>query len=131
MKQLVILIRKFQNHLEKNTHLHPESELHVSTQQDDLVLDNSTDYTEYEFPCFQNMGDPYHPFYLSKSTKTRSNQKGGTYSRGLYSRYPWISVCTTRYKIFCSIFRHANELKLITFSKSSHKSTFTNDGLSH
>ena len=38
--------------IRKTTHFqeeHPEGELNVSTQQDDLVLDNSTDYTECEF----------------------------------------------------------------------------------
>ena len=123
--------------LGKTTHLqeeHPESELYASTQQDDLVLDNSTDYTECECPCCQNVGDPYHRFDLSNSTKTQSNQKCGTYSKrtqpGWYSRYPWISVCTTRYKI-CSMCWHANELKLLIFSKSSHKSTFITDRFSH
>lgn len=67
-----------------------------------------------ECPCCTNVAVPYHPLHLSESRTSHCSQRQGTlisYSRriqpGWYAKYPWISVCTTKYKIFCSICRHA------------------------
>ena len=44
-----------------------------------------------------------------------------------YSKHPWISVCTSRYKIFCSTCRGAKQLDLLKLSKYQ-KSVFTEEG---
>ena len=53
-----------------------------------------------------------------------------TYSRKIqtswYAKYPWISVCTSRYKIFCSTCRGAKHLGL-TFPKQK-TSVFVEEG---
>ena len=53
-----------------------------------------------------------------------------TYSRKIqtswYAKYPWISVCTSRYKVFCSTCRGAKHLGL-TFPKQK-TSVFVEEG---
>ena len=45
-----------------------------------------------------------------------------------YSKFPWISVCTTSFKIYCITYRSAKYRNFITYPNHS-KSTFINDGL--
>ena len=56
------------------------------------------------------------------------------YSRAIqtswYKSYPWISVCTAQYKIFCVSCRSANDQGLLTFSKRSNLA-FIQDGFSN
>lgn len=44
-----------------------------------------------------------------------------------YGKHPWISVCTSRYKIFCSTCCDAKQLGLLKLSKFQ-KSVFTEEG---
>ena len=57
--------------------------------------------------------------------------KSKAYSRKIqpswYEKYPWISVCTSRFKIFCTICRHAKQQNFLTFSKCQ-SSTFIEEG---
>ena len=92
-----------------------------------------------ECPCCTNVAVPYHPLNLSESRTSHSSQRQGTtlisYSRRIqpacYGKYPWISVCTTKYKIFCSICQHAKKLNSLVFSKSCQNSAFITDGFEH
>lgn len=88
--------------------------------------------------CCAQPGTPYQPLEVSNSktahahhSKERKMGQLKTYSRRIqpswYEKHPWISVCTSTYKIFCSTCRSAKELHLLTFSKHQ-KSAFIEDG---
>ena len=88
--------------------------------------------------CCTNPENPHHPVEVSHSkvpvvhqSKERKGGQKKTYARSIqpswYDKHPWISVCTTRYKIFCSICRSAKHLGLLRFSKYQ-KSIFTETG---
>ena len=47
-----------------------------------------------------------------------------------YRSHPWITVCTSRFKIFCVSCRSANDQGLLTFSKRSNLA-FVQDGFSN
>ena len=81
---------------------------------------------------------PYHPSEVSNSkvaiahqSKERKVGQMKTYSRRIqpswYDKYPWISVCTLKYKIFCSTCCGAKQLGLLKFSKYL-KSVFIEEG---
>ena len=61
-------------------------------------------------------------------------KKNKTYSRSIqtswYKKYPWISVCTTSYKIFCHVCRSAKYEGLLVFSKRQ-LNCFVEDGFSN
>ena len=44
-----------------------------------------------------------------------------------FVKYPWISVCMSTFRIFCSTCRGAKKFGLVTYSKH-HKSAFIEDG---
>ena len=120
-------------------------DVHVESHQS--LLSNETDHlgpqghevasegeesAQCECPCCRDVTVAHQPLHISKSmtTSSYSSQRQGkqvSYSRkiqpGWYTEYPWISVCTTKYRIFCSICRHAQKQNLLTFSRSSKKST--------
>lgn len=91
-----------------------------------------------ECQCCAFPGTPYQPADVSESKTTHSHsckerQHGQvkSYSRKIqpswYKRYPWISVCTSRYKIFCATCCGAKQQGILTFTR--HKSTaFVNQG---
>ena len=97
-----------------------ESSVHVNSG-----CRNETDVEQHELElceesvlcecsCCTDVAVPYHPLHLSESTTSHCSQRQGKlirYSRriqpGWYSKYPWISVCTTKYNIFCSVCHHA------------------------
>ena len=76
------------------------------------------------------------PMEVSDSKYTHSHfsknvGKVKCYSRkiqpALYKKFQWITVCTSKYKIFCACFRSANLQGLLTFSKCQ-KMTFIDQG---
>ena len=83
-------------------------------------------------PCCTKPESSHHQIkpvvHHSKEQKTGQRK---TCSRSIqpswYDKHPWISVSTTRYKIFCSICRGAKQLGLVKFSKYQ-KSVFTEGG---
>ena len=91
-----------------------------------------------ECQCCMNITIPYHPLDLSDSKVSHVHQskerKGGklkTYSRKIqpswYAKYPWISVCTSKFKIFCTTCRCAKQQNILTFSKCQ-SSAFIEEG---
>ena len=42
-------------------------------------------------------------------------------------KYTWISVCTSKFRVFCTICRHAKQQNFLTFSKCQ-SSTFVEEG---
>ena len=98
--------------------------------------DTSTSFCDCQ-SC-TNPGTPHHPSEVSDSKVTVAHQskerQAGqlkTYTRKIqpswYTRYPWISVCTSRYKIFCSTCRGAKHLGLLTFCRRQN-SVFLEEG---
>ena len=88
--------------------------------------------------CCSKPETPYHPPQVSDSKKAVAHhskeRKGGqlkTYARKIqpswYGKHPWISVRTSRYKIFCSTCRGAKQLGLLKLCKYQ-KSVFTEEG---
>ena len=78
--------------------------------------------------CCTKPESSHHPLEVSDSkvatvhhSKERKATQTKTYSRSIqpswYSKHTWISVCTTRYKIFCSICRGAKKFGLVKVSK--------------
>ena len=65
------------------------------------------------------------------SVRKDSNWQLKSYSRKIqpnwYDRYPWVSVCTSKYKVFCATCCGAKQQGLLTFTK--HKDTaFVDEG---
>ena len=78
--------------------------------------------------CCVNPGIPYQPANVSESKTVHSHfckeiQHGQlkSYSRKIqpnwYKQYPWISVCTSKYKIFCASCCGAKQQGLLTFTR--------------
>ena len=87
--------------------------------------------------CCAKPETPY-PSQVSDSKKAVAHhskeRKGGhlkTYTRKIqpswYGKHPWISVCTSRYKIFCLTCHGAKQLGLLRLSKYQ-TSVFINEG---
>lgn len=77
----------------------------------------------------------YQPLEVSNSKKSRVGKpKTKSYSRKIqpewYKKYPWITVCTSTFKIFCVFCRNAKQKGLLTFPKNK-RSAFIEDGFSN
>ena len=86
--------------------------------------------------CCSHPDVPYHPSDLSESkirhehhSKDRNMGQKKSYQRKIQSswfvKYPWISVCASTYRIFCSMCRGARKFGLLSMP---HKSAFIDDG---
>ena len=86
--------------------------------------------------CCSHPEAPYHPSDLSDSkichkhhSKDRKKGEKKSYQRKIQSswfvKYPWISVCASTYRIFCSTCRGARKFGLLS---TPHKSAFIDDG---
>ena len=90
-----------------------------------------------ECQCCTNITIPYHPMDVSDSKVSHahhSKERKGmvkAYSRKIqpswYEKYTWISVCTSKFRVFCTICRHAKQQNFLTFSKCQ-SSTFVEEG---
>lgn len=91
-------------------------------------------------PCCSQGSEPNQPMDVTDHSKqpyshhSEELKKTKTYSRSLqtswYKKYPWISVCGTRYKIFCHSCRSAKHEGLLVFSKRQ-LNCFVEDGFSN
>lgn len=85
--------------------------------------------------CCSDPSTPHHPSDLTDSGVTHVHRNKGSglkcYSRHIqpswYKSFPWISVCSTTLKMYCSICRSAKSRGLLTFPKH-YKSAFVDDG---
>ena len=79
--------------------------------------------------CCTNFNVAHQPEDLKGSKAPHGQQK--SYSRSIqiswYTKHPWISVCTSSYKIYCHVCCSAKNQSLITFSKR-YNSTFVEGG---
>ena len=82
--------------------------------------------------CCTNFDLAHQPIELGRSKTPHGQQK--SYSRSIqtswYAKYPWITVCTSSYKIFCRVCCSAKSKDLITFSKHCNL-TFVEEGFSN
>ena len=90
-----------------------------------------------ECPCCRWSDSPSQPLDVSNSKQVYSHSsqelnRKKSYSRAIqaswYKKFPWITVCTSSYKIFCHNCRIAKMKGLITSFKSS---TFVDNGFSN
>ena len=85
--------------------------------------------------CCSDPSTPHHPLDLTDSGVTHVHRNKGSglkcYLRYIqpswYKSFPWISVCSTTLKMYCSIWRSAKSRGLLTFPKH-YKSAFVDDG---
>ena len=122
---------------ESETSVSLEDDRSMSLREGDSELLPSCVPSECDCQCCRNISIPY-PLHVSDSkvshahkSKERKEGKLKAYSRKIqpswYEKYPWISVCTSRFKIFCTICRHAKQQNFLTFSKCQ-SSTFIEEG---
>ena len=93
---------------------------------------NEAEADACECQCCSNVSTPYHPLKLSQSKTTKlynSESKAKSHSRMIQSRWyelhPWISVCTSKYRIYCSTCLTAKEQGLLN---TKYKQTAFVDG---
>ena len=70
--------------------------------------------------CCENFEVAHHPTNLSQSKSSNSSRCIQT---SWYSRYPWITVCTSSYKVFCHVCCLAKEQGLVTSAFPKHSMT--------
>ncbi|XP_065900823.1 zinc finger MYM-type protein 1-like [Dysidea avara] len=91
-----------------------------------------------ECQCCTNFNIPYHPSAVDSSKRQqlysgKEHGKQKSHSRTIqsswYEAHPWITVCTSEYKVYCATCRAANEQCLLN---SIHaKSTFIRQGFNN
>ena len=65
--------------------------------------------------CCSCEGEAYQP--KSEVILASMSNKGRRFLSSWYERFPWITICATRKKVFCIYCRQAHSLKMILFSK--------------
>ena len=78
--------------------------------------------------CCSNINAIYQP--SDKETLANLANQGRNFMVNWYKRYPWLTVCRTKNKVFCIYCRYAEKQKMLTFSKRN-ESTFTTTGYSN
>ena len=91
-----------------------------------------------EWQCCAQPDTAHQPMDVTESktphahlNKERQAGKLKSYSRKIqpswYKKYPWITVCTSKYKLFCVSCRSAKQQGLLTFTKHQN-SAFVDQG---
>lgn len=77
------------------------------------------------------MDSAYQPKHISDSKKTGVGKHSSRQIQSKwYKKHPWITVCTSTFKIFCAACRNTNQKGLLTFPKNK-RSAFVEDGFSN
>ena len=149
---------KLLNYFDVTTPRQSTEESTTSTAEGDVGLEHSSVLTESdsesegedttpsaasetptcECMCCSDRNNAHQPTNVveSKVSHAYSSKTGHKkkHSRAIqtswYKSYPWITVCTSRYMIFCVSCRSANGQGLLTFSKRSNLA-FVQDGFSN
>ena len=98
---------------------------HESETSDESVSSSESTTDSCQCPCCSDPSTPHHPVDVSSPvvTQTHRNKDKGmkTYTRHIqpiwYKKFPWISVCSSSLKIYCSVCRAAKFKGMIMFSK--------------
>lgn len=112
------------------------SDTESSEAMSDLPVESSDD--SCQCPCCADPSTPHHFLDTSNSGVRYTHRNKGkglkTYSRHIqptwYKEFPWISVCSSTLKIYCSICREAKSKDLITFSRN-YKAAFIENGFTN
>lgn len=81
--------------------------------------------------CCQNYEIPHQSTAAElEKSKSQSGRQTRSIQTSWYVKYPWISVCTTSYNIFCHVCCNAKKQNLIHFS-SHYNPTFVEGGFSN
>ena len=124
----------------------PENETQIETDESANSFNTATSATatssscetSCECQCCSNVSTPYHPLVVSSSKKkqfysSKQHGKQKSHSRTIqsswYKAHPWISVCSSDYKVYCATCRAAIEQNLLN-SKPT-KSTFIHHGFNN
>ena len=75
--------------------------------------------------CCSCEGEAYQP--KNEVILASLSNKGRRFLPVWYERFPWITICATRRKIFCTYCRQARSLKMLSFSKKGDDA-FTTKG---
>lgn len=78
--------------------------------------------------CCSSESKPFQP--TTKETLQQLTRNGRKFLPIWYSQYPWLTVCTTKKKVFCFYCKHATVRKLVQFSKNSNPA-FTDTGFNN
>ena len=118
----------------------PATETSAPSAPDEPSTETSAPSTpECQCPCCTNVHVPNQPKDLRNSGTQQSHaskdrKDGKTYTRTIqqawYGRFPWITVCTSSFRIYCYVCRSAMKHELVTFTKHQ-QSTFVKDGFSN
>lgn len=97
-----------------------------------LPVESSDD--SCQCPCCADPSTPHHPLDTNSGVMYTHRDKGKglkSYSRHIqhtwYKEFPWISVCSSTLKIYCSICRDAKSKGLIIYSRN-YKPAFVENG---
>ncbi|XP_065914462.1 zinc finger MYM-type protein 1-like [Dysidea avara] len=75
--------------------------------------------------CCSDIIKPFHPTDAKTVFSLANNKRN--FMTHWYQTYPWLSVCTTKRKVFCCYCRYAEKLNMLNFSKRG-EDTFTTSG---
>ena len=75
--------------------------------------------------CCMNFDQAFQP--EDKQTLQKLANKNGNFQLQWYKKFPWLSVCVARKKVFCLYCQYGTQHNLITFSKLGEKA-FTETG---
>lgn len=121
----------------QDIHVHVGGE--VRENEDSSYTESSDSHSDCQCEGCSVDGPPCQPLNVEESRRVYSyhshdSDQQVSYSRSLqtswYTKYPWITVCTTNYKIFCHSCRLAQKKGLLTFSKRQ-VNCFVEDGFSN
>lgn len=91
-----------------------------STEESQEVTD-----CECQSSCCTNEVKPYQP--TNKTILSSMAKNGRNFIDKWYNTFPWLTICTTRKKVFCFYCKKAKNRGLLSFSTKA-ESTFTNIG---
>ena len=69
---------------------------------------------------------PTEPAVIS-CTKRKQGKKNRSFSPAWYTSYPWLTLCTTKYKVYCTYCRYYSRKGLLGLAKKGEDS-FTDNG---
>ena len=55
-------------------------------------------------------------------TKRKQGKKNQSFSLAWYTSYPWLTLCTTRYKVYCTYCRYCSRKGLLSLAKKGEDS---------
>ena len=92
-----------------------------------------TDYTTPHQPSMNLVSSRRKQSYLTKQGECTISMKSHarTIQPSWYKHHPWISVCTSNYKVFCKICLNAKDQGLLSISTNQRSTTFVSGGFSN